>query len=735
MIKIKNVISFRNYLPIYLLIIIIFNIVLIQLPLIKTLGYEFSALNSMLLVLISGFYTISFISCSSTKVNDLIKINLLYLAIPLSISIAYSLFTMFCSFLDGVLFYFLIAFPSIIIGSSLAIFCYLVSERFTKSFFILIFILVASIPVFEIYCNPQVYFYSPLIAYFPGNIYDEALSPDIKLFFYRLLNIIYFLPLVVMYFSYNGLMLKRKKYIITTFILIAILFQFISPYIGFSTTFTSLKFSLTNQIETNNWVIHYDDVPDSEAKFIALNQQYYFEKISTELQVQLNKKINIYVFNSREQKKELFGAGNADVAKPWQYSVYISKDSWKNTLKHELVHVFSAEFGKGIFKLADNFNPALIEGIAEAIDGTSDDISIHNLSALAFNNEVNVNLKNLFTGFNFFKSNSSISYIYAGSFILYLIDKFGIEKVKSFYENGNFNASFKVNFSIAEKDYLNMLENENWFGSKSMSDYYFGRLSIIQKVCPRYISDRLNKGWNYLGELKLDDAERLFEEINTKTLNYQAISGLSEIMLLRKKKDAAINIILKNVAHFQNTPFYYHLKFMLADTYAHFEEIESAKRIYKYLAASNPHRQIYYLAKTRLKLIEENKLNEYILGNDSTKFEILKMINQKIYGYNTIPVLIEAAKAVKIDYKTFLKIFDKTIIVNDIPGSYAMYKLSQFMLENGDYINARKMSSLALRFKESNPFIEAIKEEFEKSQWFIYNADKFLSNIKIKKIS
>ncbi|MCK7517012.1 MAG: hypothetical protein MZV64_04450 [Ignavibacteriales bacterium] len=50
-----------------------------------------------------------------------------------------------------------------------------------------------------------------------------------------------------------------------------------------------------------------------------------------------------------QQKKKLFGAGNADVAKPWQYSIYISADSWGTNIKARISpFVFTAEFGSGI---------------------------------------------------------------------------------------------------------------------------------------------------------------------------------------------------------------------------------------------------------------------------------------------------------------------------------------------------------------------------------------------------
>ena len=57
-------------------------------------------------------------------------------------------------------------------------------------------------------------------------------------------------------------------------------------------------------------------------------------------------------------------------------------------------------------------------------------------------------------------------------------------------------------------------------------------------------------------------------------------------------------------------------------------------------------------------------------------------------------------------------------------SSYAAYKLSQYMLENFDYINARKYAALSLRVKEYNPFYIVMQEHFNKTNWFYKNADR-----------
>ena len=283
--------------------------------------------------------------------------------------------TMFCSFLDGLLFYLLIVTVSVIFGVALSLVVSLVMKRFRRLFFIIIIILIALIPIVEIYFNPQIYFYSPLIGFFPGNIYDEGLSPDWKLFFHQLMVLLFSLTIVYMYIKQIAFVQRVKTYFILGVLITTLIFQFLSPYLGFATTFTKLDSILNKQIESGSLILHYDNVDSIEAKFIALNQEFFYSELQTALKVKPSKKINVYLFNDRNQKKILFGAGNADVAKPWQYSIYISSDSWQRTLKHELAHVFTAEFGSGIFKLASGYNAALIEGMAESLDGTSNDIS------------------------------------------------------------------------------------------------------------------------------------------------------------------------------------------------------------------------------------------------------------------------------------------------------------------------------------------------------------------------
>ena len=632
----KKILSYKNGLSVYALILIAVNIFLTQLPLTSTFGYEFAAVNGLMLCIIAGLYTINSLHNLVFVLNELIKNLLILFTIPLLISVINSILTMFCSFIDGLLFYLLIVSVSIVFGAALAFFINIVTDRFNKLLFLVVIILITLIPVLEIYFNPQVYFYSPLIGFFPGNIYDEGLSADWKLFFHQLLIVTFSFLIIYLIQKQKTLVLKSKLLFVVAILIVASLFQFISPYLGFTTTFTKLDLVLSKQIESESLILHYDNIDSTEAKLIALTQEFYYSELQNQLNSKPSKKINVYLFNNREQKKLLFGAGNADVAKPWQYSIYISADSWQSTLKHELAHVFTAEFATGLFKLSAGFNAALIEGMAESLDGISYDIAIKDLTSLAYNNGYGVDVKSLFTGLSFFKGNSTLAYTYSGAFIEYLIKNYGIEKVKKFYNTGDFESVFKTKIEIAQKEFEKIIISPELSNQKPMADYYFGRLSIIHKVCPRYIGDRLSKAYQYLSEKKFEKAEILFKEINNKTLNYSALVGLSEIYYQRKKKNEAIQLIFNNYKKFTSTAYYSNMIFRLAELYSLNMQNDSAAYYYKKIIEENPNHQLNYLCNTRLSLLDENKLHEYLDGSDSLKLKVLISLNEQDYNYHPL---------------------------------------------------------------------------------------------------
>ncbi len=723
--RLKTNLSFT----VFVLILILINYLFTGIALLNTFGYEFAAVNGLLFVIISGLFTFNKIQNAEFSLIKVLKYLTVLFFIPLIITLINSLLTMFCSFWDGLFFYLLIALPSLLFGFSLAMLIDFYFKKLKRSIFIFIIFLLALIPVFEIYFFPQIYFYTPLIGFFPGNIYDEGLSPDFKLLAHQLIVLFFSIVIVHLIYRKRSSLLYKKNQFVTGVIILFIVFQFLSPLLGFSTTFYKLENTLDKKIETENFILHYDNLTEKETEYISISQEYYYYLLTDYLKVNPTKKIDVYVFNNRQQKKRLFGAGNADVTKPWQYAVYLSAESWDNTLKHELVHIFSAEFGTGIFKLAAGFNPALIEGIAEAVEGVSYDYELLDFTALAYNHNYRLNITPLLRGFNFFRSNPALGYTYSGAFIKYLIDRYDINKVKKFYSSNDFELVFNKKLEDEEKlfeQYLSELPN---IAGQKMADYYFGRLSIIQKVCPRYISDRLSDAYSYLGKDNLNEAEKLFIDVNNKSYNYSALIGLSEIYHKKKETGKAIKLLSENLKKFSDSPYEYLLLLRLGDLNALNDMYPVAELSYQSIIESNPSFNLAFLSRLRLKLLNKDLLKNYLEGNDSLKYNILVKLNSDSLDYSLILSVISLSKNLNINYKQVIKNFNKTFIIDNLESSYAVYKLSDFMLANGDYANARKYSALALRYKVQNPFYLAMKQNNSKAKWFLNNADSIINII------
>ena len=727
---------------IYLFIIFAFNVLFLFLPLLNVFGFEFSLANSVLLFFVSGIYIINKLSkrngifgIDKSEFIKTAKVFIAFLLVPLIITIVHSFFTMFCSIKYGFSFYIVITLPSVILGAATGLLAFTFFKKMRIFLFVVITILIISIALFEFYFNPQVYFFNPVFGFFPGTIYDEGIKVTAKLVFYRLLNLFYFGSIIYLVFKTAG---KQFSKLLLGFdsILIASLFVYFSPVFGFSTTNRSLQQDLGKNYETTHFEIYFSqDFPDTLAKRIALEHEYDYELLEKFFELIPNGKITSYVFDSNEQKGKLFGSKNADVAKPWLQQIYISSDSYDQTLRHELAHVFTREFGTGIFKVADGLNPALIEGAAVAGAPFYGDNTIHYMAKLAYQNGYKVSIEHLFTGLNFFGSVSSLSYIYAGSFSKFLIDNYGVKKFEQLYSDLNFKMIYNKSSIEISREYYNFLDSLNIKNNPDKAKYYFGRQTIFQKICPRYIADRLQTAYDYFIKKDYPDAENIFREILRKTNSYSALIGLSSTFVESGKDIEAASILRNKINLFSNTAYYYNLQFRLADMEVLNSEFQSAAVMYKKIADENPNRVLFNLANLRIELSKDTlQIKNYVEGNAENQFKILSKLNSQSYVYSSFPALINLSVITHNSYGDFITDFHSEFSVKDYESSYAVYCLSKYMANNLDFDRAKKMAALSIAFNSGDNFNEVLNSNLQKCKWFYYNSERIFKNTIIKRV-
>ncbi len=723
-----NSLKFKTIFGSLIISIAIISLILFQLPLVASFGYEFAVILALLFFLLSGLTNLWRLG-NHISLDAYLRFSFLVLFVPVIAVIIISLTQDICSFWYGISFYLILSVVSYINGFFLSEIINEIFSIYHKIIFVFVFTLIALIPLSEIYLNPQVYFYSPLIGFFPGTIYDEDININIPLIFYRTLNLLYF---GLFYFFIKRTSEDKRSLIITTFGLIAISFLWFSSDMGFSTNHKKLDEILPAKVESENFKIKYDsdNLDSTEVTILLLNHEYYFDKLKRELGFNPKKKITSYIFSSRLQKKKYFGSEKADIAKPWLNEIYISKDSWENTLYHELVHCFSAEIGIGIFRLADSFNPALIEGFAEAIDNNYDDIELHLLASSAYNYGYKINIEELFSGLNFFKSFSGLSYLFAGSFCKYLLDKYGVSSFSVFYNTGDIRKAYKKSVHQLSEEYYQFLQSQINKISETQIQYYFGRSSIFQKVCPRQIASDLKTAETLMSQRKFSDAEFIFRKVLDKSNDYSALAGLINIYLQEKKYSIAEQLLNEKINNYYGTPYFYLLKLFNADLHILMSKDSLASAEYNFIVKSNPHIQLKLIAELRIDLQNNSLLKDYLEGSDSLKFQILVNMNKQKVTMSSIIPMVNLAEKIKLQSKIFLEIFHSPLIPEDEDDAYVLFYLSKYLLKNNDLVNARKLISLANRKSVASVFYNSFREQFEKCNWFIKNYNRVANKFK-----
>lgn len=690
---------------------VILSVFLQFFPLTNITGFEFSFLLSFPLFFSGGLIAI---------VNPTQKIKdssiLIAVAVPFFISFGSNLFFSVCPIGIDLFFYFIISIPAFIIGYLWGIFIYNNIPYVRFGYLFVSFQILLIFPFLEFYFLPQIFFYNPVFGYFPGTIYDQHIAITWGLVLYRVLIIFIFYIFSKMNCSKKE---KSHRSLIITPIFLAVWFMILKPSFGFSTTESKIESKLIQVLKTD----HFEIFTDKEMKYDTTSlkniHEFYYDEINSQLALKNDVRIKSYIFKNRAQKKELFGSENADVAKPWMKQVYLDEQNFTRSLKHELAHILSGEFGNKPFDVAANINPSLIEGIAMAVENNYDDKEIDYIVSLAVDAGYSTELAQLFTGLNFFGSVSSKSYLYAGSFIKYLMNKYGIESVKKLYKEGDFLSSIGKSIDELEIEYNTYLKSLNYLPNKETAKLYFGMQPLIKKTCPRVAARVEREGWEFYRAKNYDAALEKFEFVFNSSGSYQSLNGilLSKIQLGDYK--TALNLAEENLSIFENTSYFYNLELRIADLSILNSDLLQAIDMVKKILKQNPSVNYYNEAVMRNLLIRNGVeyYAEFLLADSQKKILMLNAFIDDEGFDSVIPEIIEYSKNIDEGIEALENILSKYSLSNSREGIYAALKSSEYFYSLGVLNKAKYYSDFAYANNESPEFNTIVRENYNLIKW------------------
>jgi len=706
-----------------IVITVIFTIIGQIVPLINILNFEFSFVFSIILFIAFGILTIYFLRKFKTFgmlpaiIRIKYKIYLTLLLIPIIISIISNLFFQLCPFGDGIIYYLVIVLPASYFGLVTGAFSFWANNKYSYLIFIMIFVLFSFVPIIEFYIYPQVYFFNIIVGFIPGTIYDEEILLSGKLILYRIIHLVLFSILLFSITKVGTIFEKNRRLLKLSTFLGAVLFFLLKPYLGFAITKYDLYNNLKMSALSTIYEIRYtDNITYENAQFIGLEHFYYMYEIERKTKLSTPKNLITYIFKDANQKGTLFGSKAANVAKPWMNQIFLDYNSLENTLEHELIHIYASEIGSTIFKIAGGFNMAMLEGYAMAIEENYSGYDIHYMASLAKASGYNFNISKLFKKFNFFRQNSTLSYISAGSFIKFLIEKYGIEKVNIAYNDLDFEKHFGKKLENLEEDYNQYLKSLNYSINKHSANLFFGRNPITKKVCPRSVANELNFAWKLFNEQNYYSSMIHFNLIFQYSNSYTALLGLIYSNNKLGFYSKSLELLKTKISEYENSSFYYSSLLNYGDQLALNNKFDKADSVYQLLYIYEPTLRYKNIAEIRVNLIKINQLSEYLKGSDFDKYVILKSLNGEKLLDSSIPILIELSERLK-ENNDNLKSFLLNLSIKDL-SSNTLFEISKYLMNNNFYNESLKFAELSLKKCTQNFTKHVLESHLRKVTWF-----------------
>ena len=380
-----------------------------------------------------------------------------------------------------------------------------------------------ALALWRFYGAPPVFSYSPLVGFFPGNLYDEDIRLAGPLYWARLeqlATVVAALGLAAALLDEPSLRVRlrgRRPRAIGRAALaiglaaaaIALALRTQAGPLGYAVDAEDLQAALGGEQRTAHFVIHYADRADivADLALIAADHELRLAQVCETLGVDPDRvgTIHSYLFASDEQKGRLMGARRVEMAKPWRREIYLSHDGFPHpSLRHEIAHVVAGTFGDPWFSISAGrvlgmpllVNPGLIEGLAVAVDwpGSSRTMTPHQatraLELLGWAPPADALL-----GLRFLTLSSARSYTTAGSFVRWLLETHGAPAVRRLYATGgDFEAAFGADQATLLAGWKQMLATIEVPSEvlETARDRYRGG-GVFSRPCPHAVAARLQR--------------------------------------------------------------------------------------------------------------------------------------------------------------------------------------------------------------------------------------------------
>lgn len=375
-------------------------------------------------------------------------------------------------------------------------------------------VVVASLVVAVVgfYRAPPVFAYDPFGGWFPGSVYDEELALEPAFAWARLYHATAVLAALLLVGAWRERARDRRRLAATggaIALVLALILKLRAGSLGFAPSADEIARALGGRYDTAHVTIYYPRGASFAPDIARIGEEHELRlaQVARTLGV-APPHVTSFYFASPAEKRRWMGAARVYIAKPWRREIYVQHDDPPHdVIRHELAHVVAGEFGDPIFHVALSwfgwppvrFNMGLIEGLAVAADwpgGRGRPTPHQAARALLDAGKLPPIARLLAPGF--LEHSAALSYTVAGSFVRFLLDTHGADKLRALYRAGGTPAHFPTIYGQP----LDALE-EAWHAQlratpldaddAAVARDRMRRPGIFARPCPHVVARRLSE--------------------------------------------------------------------------------------------------------------------------------------------------------------------------------------------------------------------------------------------------
>ena len=312
-----------------------------------------------------------------------------------------------------------------------------------------------AVSLWRFYSSPMVFAFDPFVGYFSGTLYDTVIDAGAPLLTYRLGT----LASLTAVFAAASLVTRKvasgaegklrlaprdsttaaRGALCVLALAASLLVTAFGPSLGHWQTPGTIARELGGKKSGARCdAVYPDDTRPDEAALLVKDCEEEIASVERTLGARGPERITAFFFRDASEKKQLMGAGDTYIAKPWRREVYVQMHGYPHPLLgHEIAHVVAGSFGRGPFRIAGAWgglwpNPGLIEGIAVAASPDEDELTGETWARAMMDLGILPQARAIFS-IDFLGQSAAKSYTVAGAFIRWMIIRYGIDRVRAIY--------------------------------------------------------------------------------------------------------------------------------------------------------------------------------------------------------------------------------------------------------------------------------------------------------------